>query len=188
MHLQEFINENKAIILEKWVDAVISTYPVDANRFLAKQKDRFANPIGFSVTQGLSDLLKIICGDEAVQENISAVDEQLIKLRAVQEFTPSAAIGFVFFLKTIVLDLYRKERKSDCAMDEWLVFSGRLDGVALIVFDMYMASRERIFKVRMNELTSGSYLVADRMTCPSAMMRRQQAQQAKAEKNCIEGQ
>ena len=187
MYLQEFINENKAIILEKWVNAVIATYPTDASGFLTKQKDRFANPLGFSVTQGLSDLLQIMCGDEVAQENVSALDEQLIKLRAVQEFTPSEAVGFIYILKAIVFDLYRKEQKNDCAMAEWLVFGSRIDGMALMLFDMYMASRERIFQVRLKELTSGNYLVADRMTCTSAMLRRQQAEQAKAEKSCIEG-
>lgn len=182
MHLQEFINENKAIILKKWVSAVISTYPADASRFLTNQKDQFANPLGSSITHGLSDLLEILCAEKSAQENISSDIEQLIKIRAVQEFSPAMAIGFIFDLKAVVLHLYKKEKNCDCLMDEWLAFASRIDVLALTVFDLYMASRERIFKVRMNEIASGSYLVADRMTCPSVMMRREKAQQARADK------
>lgn len=58
--------------------------------------------------------------------------------------------------------------------EEWLAFDARVDAAALAVFDMFMASREQIYKVRVNELSTGRL---DGAVCPSAMMKKEQEQQ-----------
>ncbi|OGR01465.1 MAG: hypothetical protein A2511_00920 [Deltaproteobacteria bacterium RIFOXYD12_FULL_50_9] len=183
MHLQELLIENKTVVLDKWINSVLATYPLDSTNFLTRQKDRFANPIGSSVSKGLSDLINAFCSEADGLAELSSDVEHLIKIRAVQDFSPSAAIGFVYDLKVIVFELCQKEKQYNLLVEEWLDFSAKVDRLALKVFDLYMASRERIFKVRINELSRGNHLVADGMTCPSAMMRRELAQKAKVEKN-----
>src|SRR3989339_1902397 len=142
MHLQELLIENKTVVLDKWINSVLATYPLDSTNFLTRQKDRFANPIGSSVSKGLSDLINAFCSEADGLAELSSDVEHLIKIRAVQDFSPSAAIGFVYDLKVIVFELCQKEKQYNLLVEEWLDFSAKVDRLALKVFDLYMASRE----------------------------------------------
>ena len=46
MSLIDLLTENKADIVEKWIDHVLNCYPADTARIFKRQRDRFANPVG----------------------------------------------------------------------------------------------------------------------------------------------
>ncbi|MBU0729903.1 MAG: RsbRD N-terminal domain-containing protein [Proteobacteria bacterium] len=169
------MKENKESILGQWIDSVMNTYPEGAHRFLQKQKDQIANPLGHSIKQGLTDLYKIFCGDDETV-NATSIIEQLVRIRAVQDFTPSQAVYFVYDLKKIVLNCCRKEKFPEPSMDEWMELDSRVDKIGSMILDLYMESRERIFKVRLNEFARGNHILTDGMPCPSSVVRREKAQ------------
>jgi hypothetical protein len=40
-----------------------------------------------------------------------------------------------------------------------------------MVFDMYLACRERLYQARINEMQSGRHILTDGSQCPSALLR-----------------
>jgi len=170
MDLQTLLSEQKVYILEQWGKQVLATYSQDAARIFEKQKDRFANPIGFNVKAGLAELYEALTGGE--EPRLGSQMENFIKVRAVQQFSPSEAIAFVFLFKQIVREFARKlEAELDAEILRQL--DDRVDQVALQVFDLYMASRERLHQVRIRELEANRHILTDLAKCPSRLERQE---------------
>ena len=110
MSFQEIITENKIEIVKEWIELVMSTYSPDGVRFFKKEKDRFANPLGYNATQGLEKVFEMLCQSQT--ENLPKELKQFVKLRAVQTFLPSDAMSFVFELKNIIFRVCGKNRLS----------------------------------------------------------------------------
>ena len=101
MDIIELLNDRKKDIIEKWQNAIIDTYPEPAGKFLHGNKNQFANPIGFTVHQELPNIFQQLITDmnaDMLKKSIS----DIIRIRAVQDFTPNEALGFILLLKTII--------------------------------------------------------------------------------------
>lgn len=150
MQLKTFLKQKKHTILKKWFDLIRETYPPDTANFLRQGEDRFANPAGYIITQGIEILF-----DELIQETnsdrvIQALDS-IIRIRAVQDFTPSQATAFVFLFKQVIRDGLEPDIQRERLSNEFLAFEARIDAMALSAFDVYMKCREEIHRIRMNE-------------------------------------
>jgi hypothetical protein len=169
--LEKLLKEKKKEILVKWEDSILSSYEPDTFKIFKTQKNQFANPVGHKVRIGLNELFDVLC-DTSDEEVLTPDLEELIKLRAVQEFSASDAVSFVFNLKKIV----REElKKKDVASfyNEWLAFDARIDAAVLVIFDMFMRSRDQVHRVRLNEFKKGRDAYTQG-ACPSAFVRRNQ--------------
>ncbi|MDH3392461.1 MAG: RsbRD N-terminal domain-containing protein [Desulfobulbaceae bacterium] len=176
MQISDFLQENGEIH-DRWIDRVIATYPEGGGAAIKKQTDRFANPLGYNIRHALSSTYKHFCGTADLDQALVAI-EDLVRVRAVQEFTPAEAVSFLFFLKEAVREENSNKKENEAlGFVEWLDFEQRIDAIALQVFDMYMDNRERIFKVRINEMKRGT----DGIVCPSAMMRSEDNKQSTVE-------
>ncbi len=180
MKIGDFLQENGEI-LDRWIDRVLATYPSGGAAIFKKQKNPFANPVGYNITHALTTLYKHLCHDTEIDAALSAL-EDLVRIRAVQEFSPSEAVSFLYLLKEVVKDENKRSKGDAClSLDEWLAFEQRIDAISFRVFDMYMASRERIFVVRLNELKRGTHIITENAVCPSALMRQENEAQTKIE-------
>jgi len=150
MNLETILTQKGPTILSKWLKRLLETYPSDAQRFLKKQKDHFANPVGTTLKTEGENLYKEVLGGMD-PERLSLFLDRMIRIRAVQDFTPSQAISFVFFLKVIMREEIGKEVREPRLLDEWMIFESRFDELALLAFDIYMRCRERIYEIRANE-------------------------------------
>ena len=175
MSLIDLLTENKADIVEKWIDHVLNCYPADTARIFKRQRDKFANPVGYHVTNTLTQVYKALIGDEELSE-LQEVLEDLVKILAIQTAKPSDAASFIYMLKYVAAEECRKKGIDNFKLNDWLAFEAKVDAVAYAVFDLYMASRERLYQVRINELKSGNHILTDG-ACPSAAMRRNKARQ-----------
>jgi len=171
MSLEIIIGENRNAIVGRWVDAVLSTYAKDGADFFKRQKDRFANPLGYHLREGLEKVFdRLYRGGGGVDVEIPPELGQFVKLRAVQTFTPSEAVAFVYELKKIIVDTCGAKALLEAA-DEWLALEKRVDALALRVFDLYMENRERLFQIKINEFKTGNHVMSAAQ-CPSLMMRK----------------
>jgi hypothetical protein len=169
MKILQLLVEKESVIIKRWLHHVLSAFPVDAVRFLEKGNDRFANPLGANFSEGLTGLFRHLRSEDP--GDVTALLEQLMKVRAVQaEDTPAESLVFIFVIKDIIREECRKEWSPEFDA-EWPKFAARVDRLALQAFDLYMASRERLFQVRLRELQSGRHILTDNMKCPSAMLR-----------------
>ena len=99
--LQKLLEQNRETIVARWIDQTLNSYQPEMVRFLKREKNPFANPVRSIIVANIAKLYDGILNDN----NISACHqglEEIIKLRAVQDFQPSMALAFIFDLKTIV--------------------------------------------------------------------------------------
>lgn len=159
--LSELLSEKKQAILEKWFDSVLETYPHDTAKFLKRQKDQFANPVGSTIYKGMSCLLDLIVNSADANAVTKSLDE-IIRIRAIQDFTPSHALAFVIDLKRIVREEIEGETCKEQLIDELLAFERRVDSLLLLSFDIYMKCREKIYELKANELRNMTLKLVER--------------------------
>ncbi len=151
MTLQDLLVKHKDNLINQWFELVLETYPEDGRDFFRKQKNRFANPLGCNIREGISGLFEAIVEYRCDKEKTAPYLDQIIRIRAVQEFSPSVALSFVLDFKKLL----RKEIKAEPGTGlakELEKLEQDLDKLALQAFDVYMDCRERIFELRVNEL------------------------------------
>lgn len=148
--LESLLLQRRTAILSRWFDAILDTYPPDAHRFLRKQKDRFANPVGTTLFKEMENLLQeILQGFD--RERLSAILDRIIRIRTVQDFSPSAALGFLFALKEIIRSEIDPKSAGQVSTGELPDLENRIDAMALLAFDIYMQCKERVFEIRVKE-------------------------------------
>jgi len=149
------IAEHRDEILERWIKNVVDGYPEETAKFLRSKSDRFANPVGAGLREGLAELLDgVLRGDEP-DDLVSALD-LVVRVRAVQEFAASAAVGFVLDLKHIVREVVGVGASPD-------TLDHRIDRLGLCAFDVYMRCREQMWKIRAQEIRNQSLGILERM-------------------------
>ncbi len=150
MGLAELLEKNKRTIVNHWFDSVVRTYPADTARFLKKQKDPFANPVGRTTVNGLEGMYDQLCGAMHEETLVSFLDP-IIRIRAIQDFTPSQAAGFVFFLKTIIRETVGDRLRDREGLAELMALEERIDRLGLMAFDIFMRCREKVYQLKANE-------------------------------------
>lgn len=147
MGLIEKVAQQKDALAELWFERVIDTYPDETTRFLRSQKDPFANPVGQTTHSNLVILVDLLSSGLDTTAARNALDP-IIRIRAIQNFTASQAVGFVFDLKQIIRK--KLSGKPDNAK-EMTRIENLIDKLALIAFDTYMQCREKIYDLKANE-------------------------------------
>ncbi|MFZ1983293.1 MAG: RsbRD N-terminal domain-containing protein [Desulfatitalea sp.] len=145
--------QHKDAIVGKWFARVVDTYPAETARFLRGQKDPFANPVGQTTRQSLATLVTLLEADLDEAAARAALDP-IIRVRAIQAFSPAQATGFVFDLKAILRDV---KTAVPATMEEWISIDRRIDQIALMAFDIYMQCREKIYELKANEMKNTTY-------------------------------
>lgn len=149
--LKNLLNEKKDSILERWYNQILESYPAEGAQFIKNKKDRFSNPIGFAISEALDS----IYGQILTEMNYDALHESLekiINIRAVQEFTSSRAVVFIFLLKKAIRDELQDDLADHNLLRQLAAFEAQIDQIALVAFDTYSQSRERIYEARVNEI------------------------------------
>jgi hypothetical protein len=151
MNFKALLLERKSVIRKKWFDAILANYPPDAAIFFKKQKDAFRNPVGNTIFQCIKELYEEILYD-AGSEKVYPYLNDIIKIKAVQEFSPSQAVSFIYLLRNVVREELEGEVVRHGLSDEMRSFENQMDALALLCFDIYMKCRETIFDIRVNEV------------------------------------
>ena len=159
--LKAFLTENRETIVKRWTRQVFDTYPPDTSSFLGSKKDRFANPVGYTISTEVSNLFDQLIG-EMDREKILVSIDNILKIRAVQDFSPGQAVEFCFALKGVVRSLLMQSSPDKDVLTDLLEFESRVDSLALLAFETYMSCREQIHQIRTNEIRVRSVQMADR--------------------------
>lgn len=174
MDLEKFLSQEKATIVERWLESILKTYPSQSATLMKKEANQFANPVGSTLRHGIEAVLEeFLQGPDP--EKVCRLLDGIVRIRAIQDFTPSQALGFVFQLKPIVREelalaqakaqAKAKDRPLEEHMvspDELLKFDSKVDYLGLLAFDAYMRCRENLCEVRVNELKNRTYRLLQR--------------------------
>ncbi|MGI5836783.1 MAG: RsbRD N-terminal domain-containing protein [Chloroflexota bacterium] len=162
MALADLLKERRAAILKRWLRLIIESYPPDTARFLEQEGDRFLNPVGYTFTKETECLLdEILKGGNS--EKLTRSLDNIVKIRTVQDFSPSRAIAPIFMLKRAVREELGSAFQQQASFGELQQFDSRIDGVALLAFDSYMQCKQKIFDIRVNEASKRSAILLERL-------------------------
>lgn len=152
MKLLEILAPKKTSILNKWYQAILETYPPETAKFLREERDQFANPVGYTLYEGIEGLYgELLKGFEA--EKLYPFLDKIVRIRAVQDFSPSQAIAVIFLLKAVIRGEVREElQEGVLSWKELLEFEARIDDLASQAFDIYMQCREQLYEIRVKEI------------------------------------
>jgi len=145
--LNKALREKEEKIIKRWEDKVIEVYPEDTRRFLKKESDQFANPVGYTIKNEIRNLYDGFIKQD--KDKINSSLTQIIKIRAIQDFSPSSALYFILELKDIIKeetewDSYNNEEKEE--LDK------RISSLLLEAFDIYEQCRYKLYELRVNEV------------------------------------
>jgi len=162
MTFRELVQANKDAIVRRWFKDALSSYSEEASAAFSRQQDPFANPIGRSLREGTLEIFEaLLNGMDA--EKIGRHLHGIIKIRAVQQFSASQAVGFVFHLKEAVRAELGKAIGDPQFSSELAEFDGHVDRIALAAFDVFVQCRERLCELRVNEVKRRVSWVMDKM-------------------------
>jgi hypothetical protein len=149
--LEKLLVERRSDIIKKWIDIIIQSYPIDSRRFIAKEKNSFANPVGSTIAKQTEILFEEFLKGED-QEKVSSCLDSIIRIRAVQDFEPSQAVAFVLQLKEVIRAELSEVPNSNGLSSEMPGLEKRIDDLALLAFDIYMKCKQKISDLRVNEV------------------------------------
>ncbi|MBN1831307.1 MAG: RsbRD N-terminal domain-containing protein [Deltaproteobacteria bacterium] len=150
MKLEKILKQKAPAVVKTWIRMTLDTYPADARRFLNEQKDPFANPVGQALSQEMKNIyLELLEGLNP--ETVSSFLDYMVKIRAVQDFSPSQAVAFIFFLKKAIREELKKEIQKNRLQDECMDFESRIDALALLAFDIYVTHKKKLYEIRANQ-------------------------------------
>jgi hypothetical protein len=158
--LEDWIGRHRAEIQRRWFEHITETYPEETSRFLKSQADQFANPVGARLRHATTSIVDGLGDGRPAAELVGALDE-ILRVRALQEFSPSAAVGFILQLKRVVRDF---GSRSD-AIDEasLAAFDLRVDELVLAAFDVYEACRDQMYKAQISQIRNRSLKAMERL-------------------------
>ena len=102
MNVQKIFREQRAVIVEGWINAVYSTYPLQTTGFLRTKNDPFTNPVGDMTKEAAGLIYDVIAGEHVTPQKIKHALDRFVRLRAVQQYTPSQGLGVFFLMKPLL--------------------------------------------------------------------------------------
>jgi len=150
MQIATLLSQKKAAILGRWLAMIYESYPPETAIFLRKEKNRFDNPAGYRISEGLEGLFGALLEEMERDQVLTCLDE-IIRIRALQNFTPSQALAFIFLLKIVIREELAEEIRKENLAAEILDLESRIDGLALLGFDVYTQRREKIYEIKADE-------------------------------------
>jgi hypothetical protein len=160
--LTTLLARKKAAILERWYALILETYPTEVRKFLKGERDPFQNPVGQSIRDSIEAILDGLQRAQPLEAIAPALD-RIIRIRAVQDFTPSQAVVFVFLLKRVLREEAWSELETQGGAAATREVEEQIDAMAGRCFDIYMECREKIFEIKTNEIKNRTYKLLERM-------------------------
>lgn len=150
--LQQLMRDNRKKLLDQWFHQFIGAYPPETVKYFERVENTFANPIGSNVHRSLVAILDELLSEQDADKIYNDL-EMIMRIKAVQDVSPSQAIAFVFGLKSIIRKSFTNEiNNGTIKLSELLDFEDLLDTIALLAFNIYMDSRELVYDMRIQEM------------------------------------
>jgi RsbT co-antagonist protein rsbRD N-terminal domain len=137
-------SQKRAAVVQQWLAVAIRDYPPATAQFLVQERDLFRNPVGTALREGIPLLVEELFEGMDAQKVAQAL-EGIVRIRAVQGFSPRRALEFVFKLKKVLRDELSVSSEIAGELDS------RADEMALIAFELFVRCREQLYELRLGE-------------------------------------
>ncbi|MFH1035672.1 MAG: RsbRD N-terminal domain-containing protein [Pseudomonadota bacterium] len=167
MALADILSRKQEALVDQWFSQVVATYPDESASFLKRKQDQFHNPVGHTLARETEAIFAELIGSMD-QAKVTASLDRIVRIRAIQDFTPAHALAFIPALKDILWQELAKQKDQTGLAEEMRGLEGRIDQVLLLAFDVYMSVRQRIYEMKSEEIKRLYYQVIRRadILCP----------------------
>lgn len=169
MELTEALANKKKEILSLWIERTLDSY--SSPGFFKSSKDPFANPVGSNISAGLTALFELLVANADLPAYTTHLD-RVVRIRAVQDFTPAQAMAPFLELKWVVKQVFSGDKGTQPLLKTLDALDCEIDRIALTAFNIYSECREQLYRNRIHELKSGRAILTD-AACPSAVLRQE---------------
>jgi hypothetical protein len=159
---QALLRDKREVLAARWREIVVATYSPEAARFMTREADPFSNPVGHTLAKVVGECLDYLVSGGAVEDATALVGDAM-RIRAVQSFSPSTAVGWLFQIKRIVREELGAAAFAPGRVEALLAFEARVDALVLSAFDAYLASREKLYEIKATELRRRSERVIEKL-------------------------
>lgn len=152
--VEELLAKNREAVVEDWYHHILDTYPPETAKLWKKGGDPFHNPVGVRSRGAVEAVVDYIIAKDDAGALEAVLDhlDQIVRVRAVQNFAPSQAAGFLFLLKKAIRErLWHDIARLD-AWPQFVALESRIDGLALASLDLYAKCREKFHEIKFQEL------------------------------------
>lgn len=152
--------EKRNKIFEQWYEDIVRTYPRDSNILLNDTTKQFTNPLAYNLHLESKAIFDAIFEDKYLE----LIDKPLInilKIRAVQDFSSAEAVGFIIDLKKAFRNVLNSSGTS--YINFLQIIDDRVDKIMLKAFDIFMQVRERIYEIKANEVKNRTFRMIERL-------------------------
>jgi hypothetical protein len=148
--------DQRDTLVKKWLNGILQTYPESTTKFLSQEKDPFRNPIGRTLEENLTAIFDGLIQSKDTA-SLAPMLDNIVRMRAVQDFNAGQAVSFLFLLKRIL----REECRADLSRcpGDFADLEVRIDALTLLAFDLYMKCRERVFEIKVNEAKRSMFML-----------------------------
>lgn len=170
--MNKLLREQAPFIKDKWFHLILETYPPETSKFMSSQKNEFANPVGSTFLKAVGPVVdEIFEGGDP--EKVKSSIEEIMKIRAVQDFEPSGAVAVFFLLKKAIREHLQKDiMNGTVGLQDILLLESRVDLFVLAAFDTYMKCRERVWEIKLNDFMKRPFVLSGAAMCPSYMIKK----------------
>jgi len=148
--------------VREWIRKTMEAYPAESLAVLNRNKDRFANPLSYTISTNI-DLLfqEFLKGIDP--ETTTPILDKIVRVRAVQDMAPSQGLSFIFDLKGVLRKMFEKETVGTDLEREFLIIEKSIDQLALFAFDIYVSCKEKLYQIRANENKNQTHMLIRRV-------------------------
>ncbi len=161
MGVKERLSEVQSEIVTDWFKSTMKEYSGKAAAVYTNSGNQFANPVGSTFSKAMETIMSNLVGDEDNQEEVKSKLDDVVRIRALQNFSPSDSLEFIFRLKDILLKYLEKDLNAG-NFRELLKIEAEIDRLTQICFDTYAKSREKLFELRNREIQSQAQVLLKR--------------------------
>lgn len=151
MDLTRLLWQKKDAVLARWFDMIVGTYPTMSRIFL-KKNSPIGNPAGVNTTRALGGLYADLLEEDGVTEKTPIYMDEVMRIRAVQEFKPSEATAVIFMLKNAIREELSSELKDVAMLRDLMDLELKIDSLARMAFDLHSRCREQLYEMRVDEV------------------------------------
>jgi hypothetical protein len=138
--LRDRLRQQKEFILNDWFQRILDGHSKESAVFFLEKPDRFANPVAHAFGEAMEAIYRALADGCDVDRDVL---EYAMKIKAVQGHDPSEGVAFIYLLK----DLLREIPSGLVSEDEWTGLESRIDRIASVASEMFIANRRKIAEI-----------------------------------------
>ena len=153
MSIKNLLTEHRERIIAEWLAEVERGYPLSSAGYLRASSHPFLNPAGLRHREAVEAMLDYL-RNETARENLDSALEELMRVRAVQDFTPETGFSLIYALKRILHRICGpelEEHAKNAGLEEFRRLEEKLDGLMLLALGAYVRCRDKVAELRVEE-------------------------------------